>query len=214
MIDNKPSENNSGSIFDGFEAEDPVMSKPPLNEVWNKIEADDTDIERSLEEENKEQNYTYFINEFNSSFRIDGKSIEEWQEYFYLEVPPDPTSHSITDLESRLLGLYQEASFKKATCLARLKEVKRLCDNRYREECSRLIKEYEKKNKRLPSRATLDNLVRHQIQSISDLQSRIETELQFWKDVLIGLYNNRKVIESLVMNLGIEAKLLRTNRTL
>ncbi len=146
---------------------------------------------------------------FDEQYLVVGRLINDWKEYFRIDIPADLSPQQCREFDSKILSLYQEATFYKLSCEARLKSLKGTSNSTFRRNFTALVAEYKQKGLKLPSKDTLEHLANETISDISDAMLHAEIELGVWKDIISSLDNSRKIIEAISISLGVEAKLLR-----
>ena len=149
---------------------------------------------------------------FGSRYQIAGKLMEEWKEYFNISVPPDINPSQCREFGSQILGLYQEATFYKATSEARLQSLKGSGASSFRRAFANLVAEYRGEGKKLPSKDTLQNLAEEEGKDIQDAIIHGDIEVSFWKSVISNLDICRKIVDTISISLSVEAKALRDER--
>jgi len=156
--------------------------------------------------------YNEFSIEFNEQYMISGKLIDDWKEYFKLEVPPDLNPRLCQGLDIKLMELHQEAAFFKASCQSKLEAYRSRYNAAYRTTFTALVAKYKAEGSKRPAKDTLVTLAEYEIGNILDAIVHAEIELNFWKEVLSDMANCRKLIENATFNLGIEAKALQAEK--
>jgi len=151
---------------------------------------------------------------FKSQYLISGKLPDEWRQIFKVDIDEDATPANCRQASTQLMDLQQRANSEKRDSQARLSMTKSYRDKEHRKEFSRQVALYTAKNQKLPAKDTLNLLAE---QATADLQEAVtcaELELAFWKDVLNSLFETRKHIEDIVLNLSVEAKMLQHEQRL
>jgi len=155
-----------------------------------------------------------FAKVFKTQYLISGKLIEEWKEYFRVNIPPDLNPATCTAFDSKLSDLHQQASFLKAEAEARLAALNNANNQQYRASYTALVEEFKSSQKKLPAKDTLSILAEESIKNTKDSITHAEIELAFWKEVLSDLGNTRRLIENATINLSVEAKAMASGRML
>lgn len=153
-----------------------------------------------------------FSKNFNSLYKIAGKLMSEWKQYFKVKIPSDLNPQTCLSIGSKIIGFYQEASFLKAEAEARLAAYKSATDDKYRTRYAELVTEYKAESKKIPAKDTLAELASYDIGDIKNALVHSEIELAFWKEMLNNLNHARKTIENATIGLGIEAKALQSEK--
>lgn len=147
-----------------------------------------------------------FANTIRTSILIQGKTMEQWKEYFTVDIPDDPNVTECKILDMRLMELHQEATFLKCMAEASYTLGKKSYDTQYREKFTALVSEYKDGNKKLPAKDTLETLAGNDLDDIEAGLSFSELATKFWKDVLEDINFKRKAIENITINNSVEAK--------
>jgi hypothetical protein len=158
--------------------------------------------------------HDHFADQFRKSYKISGKLMCNWQEYFKIEIPPDINPEICKMIAIKIMELHQEASFFKAEAEARLTAYKGVSADKYRVEMATLITEFKHSGQKMPAATTLTTLAENAVSGQKNAMIHVEIELNFWKEVLADLANARKLIENATINLGIEAKALQQDKYL
>lgn len=141
-------------------------------------------------------------------YKLEGKSLAEWQEFFHIMIPPDLDPPRCKELDLRLLQLYEEATRYKViadTVFTALTEG-RANDHQLRMEA--LLADYRVRNKKDPPASMLDKfkmLAENTTLRSTVANARIAKE--FFASILEYLTNCRKVIENATIANGTLAKL-------
>lgn len=170
------------------------------------IPSAETQAERMLKDlETSRLIYDAWASKFGEQYKIRGKSIEDWKDHFYIQVPPDLNMKTCQEIDIKLMALFQEAAFYKGEAEASLKLQKGGHAKRFRVTYTRLVKEYASKGK-LPAKDTLVTLADNELGDIKDSILHGETVVDFWREVLANLANCRKIIENATLNISVELK--------
>jgi len=156
--------------------------------------------------------YDEFGKELYTQYKINGKLLHEWKEYFKLYLPPDANTQTLREVDSRLMGLHQEASFFKGCCNAKLQAAKANNMDAYRQRYTELVAEYKSQGKKLPAKDTLSALAEHTTADWKNVTMHAEIEFDFWKEILNDLTNCRRLVENMTLNISVEAKALQNEK--
>lgn len=147
-----------------------------------------------------------FANTVRTGIQIQGRTMEQWREYFTIKIPDNPDVVDCKHIDMRLMQLHQEATFLKCMSEAALTLGKKSYDTQYRDKFTALVSEYKSTEKKLPAKETLEILAAHTLDDIESGLSYAELAVKFWKDVLEDLNFKRKAIENVTINNSVEAK--------
>lgn len=147
-----------------------------------------------------------FANTVRTGILIQGKTMEQWQNYFSIDIPDNPDIMDCKRLDMRLMQLHEEATFLKCMAEAALTLGKKGYDTQYREKFTTLVSEYRTLDKKLPAKDTLEILASNELDDIQTSLSYSELGVKFWKDVLDDLNFKRRAIENVTINNATEAK--------
>lgn len=148
-----------------------------------------------------------FAEQVRTRILIQGKTMEQWREHFKVKVPDNPDIQACKEINVRLIGLHEEASFLKAMSDASYTLSKKSYDTKYRDKFASLVAEYKEGGKKLPAKDTLEVLASHDIDDIDGSLSYASMASSFWKQILEDLNYKRRVIENATINNSVEAKL-------
>ena len=150
--------------------------------------------------------YSEYTKQFSSRYYVADKSLDEWRRYFRVDVPPDLSCQVARRLALRLMELFQEANYFKTEAELRLHGANAITKSSYREKFNDLIVSYKSTDKKLPAEKTLSTEAEAHIGKELDSITHIEIELSFWKGILNGLQEIRKLVETATWNLSVEAR--------
>ncbi len=151
--------------------------------------------------------YDSFSLNFRKQYLIADHTMEQWQVHFSFTVPPDLEPSRCKELDIKLMGLHQEASFYKATSEACMQALKKGGETEYRNRFTALVADYNSKHMKLPAASTLESLVKTQIDDVETALVSAEIASQFWKDILDHLQFCRKLLELAMIGSGIQVKM-------
>lgn len=161
-----------------------------------------------LESIKKNKNiYDAFATNFKTRYLIADKTIEQWEEEFKLVVPEDLNPQQCKQFDIKLMGLHQEATFLKAAARAYVQALTKGLETQYRSKFSALVVEYKSKNEKLPAAATLESLARIDLDDVDGAIMAANIANNFWEDIIKHLDYCRKLVESIAMSNGIQAKM-------
>jgi len=150
--------------------------------------------------------YAEYTKQFNTRYMVAGKSFDEWKRYFKINIPPDLNPRTAQHLALRLMELYQEANSFKTDAELRLHGGNSITKSMCRDKYNALLVEYKSADKKVPAAATLNTEAEAACGKELDSLIHIEIELTFWKGILNGLQECRKLVEVATWNLSVEAK--------
>lgn len=146
-------------------------------------------------------------------FTINGKSMEEWREYFYVDtINVDLNPENCKTLAGQIANLYQEASYLKAVASAKLQMLEKTSETTYRERYTAIVEEWRQGGGKVPAAATLEQLAKFEQDDVYSAVSIAKVAKAFWGDILNGLHECRKTVESATFNSNTEMKLEMLNR--
>jgi hypothetical protein len=137
---------------------------------------------------------------------IQGKTMEQWRDYFTIKLTNNPDTGDCKVLDMKLMSLHQEATFLKCMAEAALTLGKKSYDTQYRDKFTALVSEYKSLDKKLPAKETLEILASNDLDDIETGVSYSELGVKFWKDILDDLNYKRRAVENITINLSVEAK--------
>lgn len=168
----------------------------------------DTKAEELLESIKKHKNiYDQFAISFRTRYLIAGKTIEQWETEFKIAVPEDLNPQQCKEFDIRLMGMHQEVTFFRAAARAILQALTKGSQTQFRGKFSALVAEYKQKNEKLPAAATLESLARVDLDDVDGAIMAANIAMGFWEDITKHLDFCRKLVESIAMSNGIQAKM-------
>jgi hypothetical protein len=141
------------------------------------------------------------------------KSAEEWIIYFKIPFSTDITIMECRQIDAQIIGLYQEATGYKVIAESRLSALETMRKTEASKKFVQLYNSYKDKG-RVPAKDTLFTLIDVELSSIDEAITLLFSEVNFWKGILHMLDTTRKLIETIAMSHGIEAKALNYAHTL
>ncbi len=156
-----------------------------------------------------EEVHASFSKLLQENFKINGKSMKDWRDYFYVEMPIDNLTPGICKkISGEIAKLYQEASFYYSVANAETQLLERSSDSSYREKYTAIVANWKKEQEsKLPAAATLEILAKFEQDDVYSATAKIKVAKGFWKDVLDSLDTCRKLIDNATFNNNIEARL-------
>ncbi len=155
--------------------------------------------------------YDVFASQFRTCYLIAGKTIEEWEGEFKIEIPEDSNPNDCKRLDLQLLGLHQQATFFRAAARAVLQALKKGNQTQYRSKFSAIVAEHKSRNEKLPAAATLESLARIELDDVEGAMMGATIASDFWEDILEHLNYCRRLVENIIIATGIEAKITNRN---
>lgn len=151
--------------------------------------------------------YDAFAVSFRTRYQISGHTIEEWEKEYKVVVPEDLNPQQCKQFDIRLMGMHQEISFFRAAARAILQALSKGSETQYRSKFSALVAEYKQRGEKLPAAATLESLARIDLDDVDGALMAANIANNFWEDILKHLDYCRKLVESIAMSNGIQAKM-------
>ncbi len=148
-----------------------------------------------------------FGNKIDNLYRVGTKTSKEWKRYFAISIPVDASLRQCRELLSQISNLHQEASYLKTDFQLRYQLLLSARTRKYNETLGELIAGYRERQERPPARDLLVSEAESHIKDMDEALVHADAALQFFKSVVTILEQHRKVLESMIMALGIEAKL-------
>jgi hypothetical protein len=145
---------------------------------------------------------------------ISGKHVDEWKREFHIDIPPDLNPTLLKELNVEMVKKFQEASFRLAT--ARQLATKSFHGTKVSYEAAYLatVAEWKAKGKRMPAASTLENIAKIESTTHDSTSRYAEVEMKFWRDIIDGLDNTRRMIEDATRNVTQELKADQTVRSI
>lgn len=153
------------------------------------------------------QEYTALHDRISHLYKIEGKTIDEWNAHFKVEFPEHMDFAVTYRLLSKVAGLYMEALgyHEKATLLSDI------LNRELKSEKAKLFTQIKRsKDHRNGTRPPSDDYVNNVIEElIDDVYNRVtvsEYMVKFWDGKIKSLVSIRRALESILYGLGAEAK--------
>jgi hypothetical protein len=156
--------------------------------------------------------YDIFADQVKTRIVIQGKTMEQWKEYFNMDIPESPSTEDCKVMDMQLMHMHQEAAFLKTMSEASLMLGKKSYDTDYRKKFTSLVQEYKADKKKLPAKDTLETLAKAELDDIESGLAYAELGVRLWKDMLSDLDYKRKIIENATINNSVEAKFISAQR--
>lgn len=153
-----------------------------------------------------------FADKFRTQYKVSGKLMSAWKEHFTIKIPSDLNPQLAQMVDTTLQERHQEATFYKAEAEARLSAFQSANNERYRGKYAALVAEYKNSGSKLPAKDTLTMLAEDATSEIKDSLTHAEIELAFWKEILQDLSNTRKIVETIVITMSVEAKAIQQEK--
>lgn len=139
---------------------------------------------------------------------ISGKTIKEWTEYFHISVSEDMSIGECRHVGTRIIGLYQEATRYKVIAESRSAILENSRKTEAAKKFAGIYNSFKGSDKRMPAKDTIVALTDAELASFDEAIALLYAETNFWKGILHMLDTTRKLIETITMSHGIEAKAL------
>lgn len=153
------------------------------------------------------QEYSSLHERISQLYKIEGKTIDEWNKHFHINFPDHMDFSSTYKLLAKVAGLYMEALgyHEKATLLSDI------LGRELKSEKAKLFTQIKRsKQHRNGARPPSDDYVNNVIEElIDDVYNRVtvsEYMVKFWDGKLKSLVSIRRALESILYGLGAEAK--------
>jgi hypothetical protein len=158
--------------------------------------------------------YEDYKQRFITKYLLDGKSIQEWENYFRVNIPKDVNTRTCILYANEVMTKFNIATMYKREAEASLLVCKTAYQEQYRIEYAKLIESYTSENKKTPAKDTIVTLVENKLNDLSGTINHAEIALSFWKDIINNLSNARKTIEHIIICLSVEAKAMGSEKYL
>ena len=146
-------------------------------------------------------------------FTINGKTMDAWREYFYVDtISIDLNPETCRKLSGQIADLFQEATFLKAAANAKLLMLEKSNDTTYRARYAAIVEEWRQEHGKPPAAATLDTLAKFEQDDVYSAVAMAKVAKGFWSDILSGLHETRKAVENNIFNNNVELKMEATYR--
>ena len=147
-----------------------------------------------------------FGDAFERQYMIYGKAPRAWRDYFRVPIPENPDTSQCKSIAAKLAALVQEVTFFLAAAEAQLDALTGGEEKEYSAAFNRLIAEYRQAGKSLPAAKTLETIAQGKIMDIRGAIGAAKIIKNFWKRMLEGLTEVRKLLEQATWNNSTQVK--------
>lgn len=148
------------------------------------------------------------VNEkFYTQYKIDGKTMPEWREHFYVKVEKDAHPSRCKALLAELSEKHQEASFYYSRAGALEKAYGSEREKAYRERYRETTDARTGKDGKAPASTTLQTIASNAVQEYDDVIYNAQIVKDFWKGIIEQLKYSYKLINDITINNGYEIKM-------
>lgn len=144
---------------------------------------------------------------FYKHYKVDGKSLAEWKEHFHITLEEDMSLEVLQTVTAKLGALMQEAFMYRTAAEQSLKAIEHQFASEFDHALHNERESYASQKKKLPAKDYLVSSVNNKLADVKTALTCANLNLIFWKSVTSSLDTTRKIIESLVMSHGIQAKM-------
>lgn len=137
---------------------------------------------------------------------FDGRSLEEWDQYFYFRIPNDPTVEDIRKLFAHVGTSIQITSNYYSRCSSVLLLLTSIKAKALTKSVKEIVDGYEKKNAKRPAEKIVSALALENIDDLSINQQLFEILVKYWKEKKETLVETRKVLEQIHISMNVEMK--------
>lgn len=156
--------------------------------------------------------WEYLSEDLHKDLVIDGKHVDEWRKEFHVEIPPDLNPTLLKELNVKMIEKFQEASFRLATARQLATMSGHGTKVSYETAYLATVAEWQSKGKRMPAASTLENIAKIRSTTHDSTSKYADASMKFWRDILDGLDNTRRMIEDATRNVTQELKAEGTAR--
>lgn len=143
---------------------------------------------------------------FYAAYRINGKTMPEWQDYFKVDIPKDISPIECIGMLAELAAKYHEASFHYASSGALDKAYGSEREKEYRKVYKRVTDERTGADKKTAAATTLATLADQEVQEFDDVIYNAQLTKDFWKSILDQLKYTFKVLNDITINNSLDLK--------
>jgi len=150
--------------------------------------------------------YTVFTRHFENEFLLNGKTLSAWRQHFKIQIPQSCNLAELRQVATKLYNVYQEASFFYAEAQAQLSAIQTGGEKLFREAHHKHYSAYKNAGAKLPAADTLKREAEYDIGDIKDAESQAGITKNFWKEIVEGLNNQRRLVEQISISLSVERR--------
>lgn len=152
------------------------------------------------------ETYEQFAESAKNNILIEGKRIMDWEEKFKIIIPLDPNPKDCINLLIQVNNSYEEAHNMYRRISVNKLALQSVYDTKYTEEFNKTRNNSETKI----AQAAIEKMVNDTLKDYILPVQRADLAHSFFKQIVDKLINQRKIIESILIALGIEAKVLKS----
>lgn len=157
---------------------------------------------------NAKETFKIVHEQFYKQYTIDDKTLEEWQEEFYVKIPKDANIDQCREIASQLADLHHKATFYLNRSSAEDTAFVSAKDKEYRKEYSAQVTRRQANKEKLPAASTLKTITEERVQQYDDVILSAQLVKEFWKKNLEHLKYVSKLLNDMVIINGYEIKVL------
>ena len=166
-----------------------------------KSDGDDKVKEFITKVRDSKETFNRVHDKFYANYRINGKTMPEWQDYFRVDIPKDLSPSGCKELLASLAAAYHEASFYYTSAGALDKAYGSEREKEYRKVYKRVADERTGTDKKTAAATTLATLADEEVQEFDDVIYNAQLTKDFWKSILDQLKYTFKVLNDITINL-------------
>lgn len=151
-------------------------------------------------------------------YKINGRQLREWRAHFSVDIPLDPSLKQVKEFLVKISNLHQEAVFLKTDTQLRHSLLLSTRNRKYNDAYIIILNKYKQEGKQPISSSALMTYMTSakkeaeiDVAQLDEALAHADTACSFFKNILTSLVHHKSVLESIVMDLGIEAKLLKSS---
>lgn len=181
-----------------------------VNSAMKAIKSDKEDEAKEFIKKVRESKETFnrVHDKFYASYRINGKTMPEWQDYFKVDIPKDISPIGCIGMLAELAAKYHEASFYYSSAGALDKAYGAEREKEYRKIYKRVTDERTGPDKKTAAATTLSTLADQEVQQFDDVIYNAQLTKDFWKSILDQLKYTFKVLNDITINNSLELKIV------
>jgi hypothetical protein len=153
------------------------------------------------------ENYDRYTKQIENRLTIEDKTMDDWANHFSIKIPPDVLPHQAKEILSIINDHYEEASRLYRSILTKQSAIEMIYKQDFSKKFVEVMNSYKDTDKRKPSKEAMEHIVNLSITEVSGTLDRCVIVSSFFKQIIDKLTFQRKIIENIIIALGVEAKI-------
>jgi hypothetical protein len=153
------------------------------------------------------ENYDHYTKQIENRLTIEDKTMDDWATHFAVKIAPDLVPCQAKEVLSIINDHYEEAGRLYRSIITRQAAIEMIYKQEFSKKFVEVMNGYKDSDKRKPSKEAMEHIVNLSITEISGTLDRCSIVATFFKQIIDKLTMQRKIVENIIIALGIEAKI-------